>query len=168
MLTRPRVPTNLQQEIQKNQQLAGAKSFSKHDFEGSTIYERGVTRDSLEEVFIKIVLAKPHVVWQRARYWISGNACSIRNFQRLPSTRLSEDICISTQLYCELLPKKWQTNKKGVPYQHSPMQPYHIGRAWICCTGARTRTAPPPLKMVETSGRAKDRGPPLGNQAPFM
>ena len=35
----------------KNQQLAGAKSFSKHDFEGSTIYERGVTRDSLEEVF---------------------------------------------------------------------------------------------------------------------
>lgn len=51
MLTHPRVPTNLQQEIQKNQQLAGANSFSKHDFEGSTIYERGVTRDSLEEVF---------------------------------------------------------------------------------------------------------------------
>ena len=38
----------------------------------------------------------------------------------------------------------------------------------ICCTGARTNTPPPPLKMVDTNGRANDKGPPFGNQAPFM
>ena len=49
-----------------------------------------------------------------------------------------------------------------------PSPPPRLLPTSICCTGARTNTPPPPLKMVDTNGRANDKGPPLGNQAPFM